>query len=325
MRAIVVTRFGGPDVLQLQDQPEPQAHPGQILVDAEAIGVNYRDIYERQGPGYGGEPPFVAGVEGAGTITGIGEGVNDLSVGDRVAWSDAQGSYAERVVVDAQRAVVVPDAVSSELAAAALLQGMTAHYLTTDTYPVQRGDDVLVHAAAGGVGLLLTQMVKLRGGRVIASTSTDDKAKLARQTGADETIGYDNFAARVRELTGGEGVAVVYDGIGKTTFEDSLSSLKPRGYMVLYGAASGQAPAVEAGRLLSGGSLFYTRPTLAHYTLTRSELLGRASDLFGWIAEQKVEVLIGGRYPLEDASRAQEDLSARATTGKLILTPGRQT
>lgn len=322
MRAIVVTDYGDPDVLRLQDLPEPHAGPGQVLVDTEAIGVNYRDIYERQGPGYGGQPPFVAGVEGAGTITEVGQGVDDLSVGDRVAWSDAQGSYAEQVVVDAKKAVPVPEGVSSELAAAALLQGMTAHYLATDTYPVQAGDDVLVHAAAGGVGLLLTQIVKLRGGRVIATTSTEEKAKLAREAGADETIGYGDFAARVHELTEGKGAAVVYDGIGKTTFEDSLSSLRPRGYMVLYGAASGQAPAVEAVRLLSGGSLFYTRPSLIHYTLTRAELLRRASDVFGWIADRRIEVLIGGRYPLEDAARAQEDLAGRATTGKLILTPG---
>jgi NADPH2:quinone reductase len=322
MRAIVVKGYGGPDVLELHEQPEPTARPGQVLVGAEAIGVNYRDIYERQGPGFGEEPPFVAGVEGAGTITAVGEEVSGLSVGDRVAWSAAQGSYAERVVVDAGRTVPVPDGVSSELAATALLQGMTAHYLATDTFPVQPGDDVLVHAAAGGVGLLLTQIVKLRGGRVIATTSTSDKAKLARENGANETIAYENFAERVRELTGGEGVAVVYDGIGKSTFEDSLLSLKPRGYMVLYGAASGQAPPVEAGRLLSGGSLFFTRPSLQHYTLTRSELLGRAGELFGWIAERKVEVRIGGRYALEDASKAQRDLAGRATTGKLILTPG---
>jgi NADPH2:quinone reductase len=321
MRAIVVTRYGGPDVLQVQQQPNPQARPGQVLVDAEAIGVNYRDIYERQGPGYGEDPPFVAGVEGAGTIVGVGGGVSELSVGDRVAWSAAQGSYADRVAVDAERAVPVPNGVSSELAAAALLQGMTAQYLATDTYPVRPGDDVLVHAGAGGVGLLLTQIVKQLGGRVIATTSTDEKAELAREAGAEETIGYDNFAEQVRELTGGEGVAVVYDGIGKTTFEGSLSSLKPRGYMVLYGAASGQAPPVEPRRLLGGGSLFFTRPTLQHYTLTRPELLGRASELFGWVVEGKVHVRIGGRYALEDASRAQGDLAARATTGKLILIP----
>lgn len=321
MRAIVVTRYGGPDVLQVQQQPNPQARPGQVLVDAEAIGVNYRDIYERQGPGYGEDPPFVAGVEGAGTIVGVGGGVSELSVGDRVAWSAAQGSYADRVAVDAERAVPVPNGVSSELAAAALLQGMTAQYLATDTYPVRPGDDVLVHAGAGGVGLLLTQIVKQLGGRVIATTSTDEKAELAREAGAEETIGYDNFAEQVRELTGGEGVAVVYDGIGKTTFEGSLSSLKPRGYMVLYGAASGQAPPVDPRRLLGGGALFFTRPSLQHYTLSRSELLGRASELFRWIAEGKVEVRIGGRYALEDARRAQEDLVARATTGKLILRP----
>jgi NADPH:quinone reductase len=322
MRAVVVTRYGGPEVLEPQERPDPRAQPGQVVVDAEAIGVNYRDIYERKGPGYGDEPPFVAGVEGAGIVAEVGEGVTEPSVGERVAWTDAQGSYAQRVAVDASKAVSVPDGVSAELAAAALLQGMTAHYLATDTYRVRPGDDVVVHAAAGGVGLLLTQVVKLRGGRVIATTSSPDKAKLASSMGADETIGYEGFAARVRELTGGRGVAVVYDGIGRTTFEDSLSSLRPRGYMVLYGAASGQAPPVEAGRLLSGGSLFYTRPTLKNYTATRSELLGRSDELFGWIAEGEIEVRIGGRYALEDAATAQADLAARATTGKLLLVPG---
>jgi NADPH:quinone reductase len=321
MRAIVVTGYGGPEVLELQERPEPEAQPGQVVVTTDAIGVNFRDVYERQGPGYGDEPPFVAGVEGAGVVADVGEGVSSPAVGERVVWSAAQGSYAERVAVDAERVVPIPDQVSSEVAAAVLLQGMTAHYLATDTYAVQRGDDVLVHAAAGGVGLLLTQIVKVRGGRVIATTSTPEKAELASGAGADETIGYEALPERVRELTNGEGVAVVYDGIGKSTFEDGLSSLRPRGYMVLYGAASGQPSPVAPTRLLAGGSLFFTRPTLHNYTSTRSELLRRAGEVFDWVAEGKIAVRIGGRYALEEAGEAQTALSARATTGKLLLFP----
>jgi NADPH2:quinone reductase len=321
MRAIVVTGYGGPEVLELQERPGPEAQPGQVVVTTDAIGVNFRDVYERQGPGYGDEPPFVAGVEGAGTVTDVGEGVSSPTVGERVVWSAAQGSYAERVAIDAQRVVPIPDKVSSEVAAAVLLQGMTAHYLASDTYAVQRGDDVLVHAAAGGVGRLLTQIVKLRGGRVIATTSTPEKAELASGAGADETIGYEDLPERIRELTNGEGVAVVYDGIGKSTFEDGLSSLKRRGYMVLYGAASGQPSPVAPTRLLAGGSLFFTRPTLQDYTSTRSDLLRRAGEVLDWVAEGKIAVRIGGRYALEEAGGAQRDLSARATTGKLLLFP----
>jgi NADPH2:quinone reductase len=223
--------------------------------------------------------------------------------------------------VDEDRAVPVPDGVSSEVAAAVLLQGMTAHYLATSTYPVQAGDDVLVHAAAGGVGLLLTQIVKLRGGRVIGTTSSDEKAQLARGAGADEVIGYDGFAARVRDLTGDDGVAAVYDGVGRTTFDDSLASLRARGSMVLYGAASGPVPPVDPMRLVAGGSLFLTRPSLQHYVARREELLQRAADVFGWIADGDLDVRVGHRYPLEEARQAQEDLAARRTTGKLILTP----
>jgi NADPH:quinone reductase len=322
VRAIVVTGHGGPDVLELREQPSPEAGPGQLLVDVEAVGVNFRDVYEREGAGpYGGSPPLVAGVEGAGTVAAVGDGVTGVAAGDRVAWAAAPGSYAEQVVVDAQAAVPVPDGVSSELAAAVLLQGMTAHYLATATYPVQAGDTALVHAGAGGVGLLLIQIVKRRGGRVIATTSTDEKAELARGAGADEAIGYEGFAERARALTGGEGVAVAYDGVGRATFDGSLEALRPRGYLVLYGAASGPVPPVDTGRLQGGGSLFLTRPTLRHYTLTPDELRHRAGEVFGWIAEGALDVRIGGRYPLADARRAQEDLAARRTTGKLILQP----
>jgi len=319
VRAIVVARHGGPEVLELQERPEPEPGRGQLLVDVEAAGVNYRDVYEREG-GYAGEAPLVAGIEGAGTVAAVGEGVADIAAGDRVGWVAAPGSCAERAVVEAAKAVPVPADVSSEVAAAVLLQGMTAQYLACATYPVQEGDSVLVHAAAGGVGLLLTQIVRLRGGRVLATTSTDDKARLAREAGAAETIGYAGFGERVRELTGGEGVAAVYDGVGAATFDESVASLRPRGVMVLYGAASGPVPGVETATLAQR-SLFFTRPTLVHYTLTREELIARAGDLFGWIASGRLDVRIGGRYPLADARRAHEDLEARRTTGKLVLVP----
>ena len=311
MKAVVVTRSGGPEVLEVRDEPEPTPGAGQLLVDVEAIGVNFRDIYEREG-NYGGPPPLIAGVEGCGTIVGSGE---------RVAWVAAPGSYAERVVVDAAKAVPVPDGVSPELGAAALLQGMTAHYLARSTYPVGPGDTAVVHAAAGGVGLLLTQIVKLAGGTVIGTTSSDEKAELARAAGADHVIGYEGFAEQVRGLTGGEGASVVYDGIGAATFAESLKALRPRGMVALYGAASGPPPPFNLGEL-AAGSLYVTRPSLGHYTLTRQELLERASDVFGWIGAGRLEVRIGGTYPLEQARRAQEDLQARRTTGKLILLPG---
>jgi NADPH2:quinone reductase len=321
MRAIVVTKHGGPEVLELQDCPAPEAGPGQVLVAVEAAGVNFRDVYERAASGhYARETPFIAGVEGAGTVAAVGAGVDDVAPGDRVAWSSGQGSYAEQVALDAGAVVPVPDGITTRVAAAALLQGMTAHYLAVSTYPVQPGDTVIVHAAAGGVGLLLTQIVKLRGGRVIATTSTEEKAELARAAGADETIGYEGFAERARELTGGEGVAAVFDGIGADTFDDSLAALRPRGYMVLYGAASGQPPPVEIAKL-NAASLFLTRPTLANYGTERGELLERSGDVFGWIAAGELDVRIGARYPLEDAARAQADLAARKTTGKLLLIP----
>jgi NADPH:quinone reductase len=308
-------------VLEVQEQPAPQAAAGEFVVDVEAAGVNYRDVYEREGS-YGGPPPFVAGVEGAGTVAAVGEGVTEFSVSDRVAWISAQGTYAEQVVVKQSRAVPVPDGISSELAAAVLMQGMTAHYLATTTYAVQPGDDVLVHAVGGGVGLLLTQIAKMRGGRVIGTTSSEDKEQRARSVGADEVIGYDGFAERVRELTRGEGAAAVYDGVGQATFDGSLSSLRPRGHLVLFGSASGRVPPFDPMRLEEHGSLFLTRPSVRHYTARREELLERAADVFGWIAEERLRVHIGGRYRLEDARKAHEDLEARRTSGKLLLLPG---
>jgi NADPH:quinone reductase len=313
-----MTANGGPEVLELQDVPEPQAGDGEVLVSVEAAGVNFRDIYEREGA-YGAAPPAVAGVEGAGTVLDVGPGVTALAVGDRIAWKNAAGSYAERTVVPVAEAVPVPDGLDSELAAAAPLQGLTAHYLATTTYPVQEGDTVVVHAAAGGVGSLLTQVVKLRGGIVIATASSDDKRERAREAGADHAIGYEGFAERARELTGGEGVAAVYDGIGRATFDESLKALRQRGTMVLYGSASGRVEPFDPMRLEHEGSLFLTRPTLRHYAAERPELLERSRELFGWIADGRLRVTIGGRYPLEQARQAQEDLQARATIGKLLI------
>jgi NADPH:quinone reductase len=321
MLAVVVPRHGGPEVLEVRDQPIPQVTAGQILVEVEASGVNYRDIYEREGS-EGPIPPFVAGIEGGGRVSVVGGGVVGFSVGDRVAWTGVQGSYAATAAIPAARAVPIPDAVSSEVAAAALLQGITAHYLATTTHAVRQGETALVHAVAGGVGLLLTQVIKLRGGRVIGTSSSDEKAALARRMGADEVIGYDGFAKQVRELTGGEGAAVVYDGVGKTTFDKSLAALRPRGSMVLYGSSSGRVPPFDPMRLDERGSLFLTRPSIRDYTADRAELEWRAGELFNWIAEGALTIVIGGRYPLERASRAQEDLAARRTTGKLILLSG---
>jgi NADPH2:quinone reductase len=320
MRAIVVTAIGGSEVLELQDVPDPVAAPGALVVQVEAAGVNFRDVYERNGT-YPTQPPFIAGAEGAGTVIEVGEGVTEFQVGDRVVWNTAQGSYAERVQVPARAAVPVPAGISSETAAAVFLQGVTAQYLATSTYPVGDGDVAVVHAAAGGVGLLLTQIVKLRGGRVIATTSSDEKAALARAAGADETISYDGFAERVRESTDGQGASVVFDGVGQATFDESLAALRRRGMMVLYGAASGPVPPVDPIRLQNRGSLYLTRPSLGDYVAERAELTGRAEAVFGWILAGQLEVRIGGRYPLADARRAQDDLEARRTTGKLLLTP----
>ena len=324
MRAVRAARYGGPEVLEVVDVPDPAQGQGQLLVAVSAAGVNFADVYKREGIGlYAGKTPFFLGGEGAGRVVGVGPDVEGFSEGDRVAWKYAPGSYAELVLVDAREAVQIPVGVPDEVAAAVLLQGLTAHFLATSTYPVQAGETVVVHAAAGGVGLLLTQIVKLRGGRVIATVSTAEKEAAAGDAGADEVISYGEgeFAPRVRLLTEGEGAAAVYDGVGRTTFDGSLASLRPRGCMVLYGAASGPVPPVDLQRLNSGGSLYVTRPTLAHYTRTREEFLRRCSDLFAWIAEGRLTVHIGGRYPLTDAARAHRDLEGRKTIGKLLLLP----
>ena len=319
MRAVMVTGYGGTDVLEVVEIDSPRPAAGQLLVDVTVAGVNYRDCYERQGAGYGGTPPFVTGAEGSGEVAEVGEGVSDVNVGDRVAWSNAPGSYAEQVLVDAASAVPLPTGVSDQIAAAVLLQGMTAHYLSHDVYPVQDGDTVLVHAGAGGVGLLLTQMVRSRGGRVISTVSTDTKADLARAAGAGETIPYEGFRERVRELTGGEGVAAVYDGVGRDTFDESLLSLRVRGTLALYGASSGVVDPVDPRRLMAGGSLILTRPSLPHFVRTRAELLARSSAVLTAVADGSLAVRIGGSYPLADARRAQDDLQGRRTTGKLLL------
>jgi NADPH2:quinone reductase len=305
VRAIRIERHGGPEVLELRDVPPPEPGPGELLVDVAAIGVNYRDVYERSIPGYASPLPRVVGVEGAGMVHETGE---------RVAWVDAPGSYAEQAIVSAERAVPIPDGVSDEQAAAVLLQGITAQYLSSAAYPVAEGDRVVVHAAAGGVGLLLTQLVRLRGGRVLATTSSEEKAELARAAGAEEVVGYDEFRERARGLE----ADVVYDGVGAATFAASLEALRPRGTMVLYGAASGQ-PAPFAPGSLAARSLFLTRPALHHYTASRAELLERAHA----VLDAKLDVRIGARYPLEEARRAHEDLEARRTTGKLLLIPRR--
>jgi NADPH2:quinone reductase len=283
-----------------------------VLVDVEAVGINYRDVYERESDGYGSSPPAIVGVEGAGRIADSGE---------RVGWIGIAGGYAERIAAPRDRLVPIPEGVSSEEAAAALLQGMTAHYLSHDSYPIEDGDWVLVHAAAGGVGLLLTQMAKLRGGRVIGTTSSAEKAALAKEAGADEVIGYDNFVQRAREITGGEGMAAVYDGVGETTFLAGFDVLAPTGRMILYGAASGRPGPLDLSILQAKGSLYVQRPVLGTYTRTPELLRDRAAALFELIAIDAVKVRIGAVYPLEQARQAHEDLVGRKTTGKLLLKP----
>ena len=328
MRAVVVERLGGPEVLAMGERDAPRPGPAEILVQVLAAGVNYMDIYQRQGiGGYRAQPPFVPGAEGAGRVLAAGREAS-FEPGDMVAWAGVGGSYAEQAVIPADRAVPVPDGVDAPLAAAVLLQGLTAHYLCASTYPVRPGDVTVVHAAAGGVGLLLTQMIKRRDGIVIATTSDaapsgadGSKAELARLAGADYVTDYSGFRAVVADVTGGAGAHVVYDGVGKDTFDDSLAALRVRGTMVLYGAASGQVPPFDPQRLNSGGSLYLTRPTLGHYVADREELTWRAGELFGWIADGQLDVRIGGTYPLADAARAHEDLAARRTAGKLLVIP----
>ncbi|HWO59682.1 MAG TPA: quinone oxidoreductase [Umezawaea sp.] len=321
-KAVLVRSTGGPEVLEYTDVEPRKPGVGELVVAVAAAGVNYIDTYHRSGL-YPLDLPIRLGGEGSGTVTAVGEGVTGFAVGDRVAWHDGMGSYAEEAVVDAAKAMLVPEGVDEETAAATLLQGLTAHYLAASTYPIHAGDTVLVHAAAGGVGLLLVQLAKSRGARVIGTVSTAEKEALAREAGADEVIRYTevDFVEEVERLTDGVGVNAVYDGVGKDTFDGSLKVLKPRGYLVLFGASSGPVPPVDPQRLNAAGSVFLTRPRLAHYVADREELEWRAGELFAAILDGSLKIAIGGRYPLAEARRAHEDLQGRRTTAKLLLIP----
>ncbi|MEQ3553528.1 quinone oxidoreductase [Pseudonocardia nematodicida] len=323
MRAVQVRQPGGPDVLDVVDVDEPVAGPGEVLVEVAAAGVNYIDTYQREGI-YPMETPYVPGLEGTGRVTALGEGVDGVAVGDRIAWAETLGSYAERVAVPWAKAVPVPEGVADDVAVGALLQGMTAHFLINDTFPPAGGETILLHAAAGGVGLLLTQLATAKGARVIATTSTPEKAELARAAGATDVIDYsdvDDVAAAVRELTGGAGVHAAFDSVGKTTFDASLASLRPRGMLVLYGAASGPVPPFDPQRLNAAGSAFLTRPKLFDHVATTGALRDRAAAVYGEVAAGRLDVRIGHTYPLESARTAHEDLQGRRTTGKLLLLP----
>jgi NADPH:quinone reductase len=322
MKAIQIRETGGPEVLQLVELPIPEPGPGQVLIRLEAIGVNFVEIYFRKGV-YKSSLPLVPGSEAAGTVEELGPGVTGFKAGDAVASVSVLGSYAEYALVAAASLVKVPDGLSMEQAAAALLQGMTAHYLSHSTFPLKAGDTALVHAGAGGVGLLLTQMAVRIGARVITTVSTEEKAELSREAGASDVILYTQkeFEPEVKRLTGGKGVDVVYDSVGKTTFEGSLDCLRPRGLLALFGASSGSVPPFDLMQLSGKGSLFVTRPTLWHYIATRAELEWRAGDVLGWAAKDELKLRTEYLYPLADAAQAQSDLEARKTTGKILLEP----
>ena len=322
MRAIQITQTGGPEVLQFRELPTPEPGPGQVFIQIEACGVNFIDVYLREGR-YPAKLPFIPGQEAAGTVIALGPDVTSVKVGDRVAWCHVMGTYAEFAVAPVSKLIAIPEGISTPQAAAAMLQGMTAHYLAFSTYPIQRGDDVLIHAGAGGVGLLLIQMAKHLGARVLTTVSTEQKAALAHRAGADETILYtsEDFAAKVRDLTGGRGVPVVYDSVGKTTFDGSLACLRTRGMMVLYGGSSGAVPPFDLIQLSTKGSLFITRPTMKDYTATREELELRAGDVLRWVGEGSLKLRLEHNYPLAEAAQAHRDLEARKTTGKVLLIP----
>ncbi|MCO1658821.1 quinone oxidoreductase family protein [Pseudonocardia humida] len=323
MRAIQISETGGPEVLTTAELPDPTAGPGELVVEVAAAGVNYIDTYHREGI-YPLPLPLVLGLEGAGRVREVGEGVDGFAIGDRVAWAEGPGSYAEAVALRAERAVPVPDAVSDEVAVGALLQGMTAHALAFDVHPVQAGDDVLVHAAAGGLGLLLTQFAAARGARVIGTVSSAEKEELARRAGAADVVRYtevDDVAGAVRALTGGAGVAVAYDSVGRTTFDASLAALRRRGTLVLCGASSGPVPPFDPQRLNQAGSAYLTRPKLFDYIATPEELRARAAAVYGAVVDGSLDVRIGHRYPLAEAATAHTDLQARRTTGKVLLIP----
>ena len=322
MKAIQVHKTGGPEVLTLVDLPVPKAKANEAVVKIAASGVNFIDVYFREGR-YPAALPFTDGQEAAGTVTEVGSDVKSVKVGDRVAYSNVMGTYAEYAAVPADRLVRVPDKITDQQAAAAMLQGMTAHYLINTTYPLKKGETALIHAAAGGVGLLLVQMAKNIGAHVIGTAGTEEKAKLAREAGADEVIVYatQDFEAETKRLTGGKGVHVVYDGVGKSTFEKGLNVLRPRGYMVLFGGASGPVAPFDPIMLSQKGSLFVTRPSLMHYVALREELEQRSGDVFAMIAAGKLKLRISHTYRLEEVQQAHRDLEGRKTTGKILLAP----
>ncbi|HLC41286.1 MAG TPA: quinone oxidoreductase [Methylomirabilota bacterium] len=322
MKAIRVHEYGEPEVLKLEEVPTPAAGPGQALIKLQAIGLNYIEIYQRRGL-YKGSLPFTAGNEGAGVVEAVGPGVTEVRTGDRVAFTGIPGTYAEYAVAPANRLVKLPAGLDAKQGAAAMLQGMTAHYLVYSTYPLKKDDTCLVHAAAGGVGLLLCQMARRIGARVIGTVSTEEKAKLAREAGADEVILYtqQDFESEVKRLTDGRGVQVVYDSVGKDTLEKSLNSLARRGYLVLFGQSSGPVQAFDPQVLSVKGSLFFTRPTLVHYIETREDLLNRAGDVLGWVSRGELKLRIGATFPLSEAAQAHRDLQGRKTTGKVLLIP----
>jgi len=323
MKAIRVHTPGGPESMIYDEVPEPSPKAGEAVVKVDAAGLNYIDVYQRSGAYKPAVLPFTLGLEAGGTVTAVGDGVTGLKVGDKVAYTGVPGAYAQLAAVPADRLVKLPAGVTTKQGAAAMLQGMTAHYLACTTYPLKSGDACLVHAAAGGVGLLLVQMAKMRGARVIGTVSTEDKAKLARDAGADEVVlyGSQDFAAETKRLTGGKGVQVVYDAVGKTTFDKSLDSLAPRGMMILYGQASGPVPPMDLAVLGAKGSLFITRPSLFAYTATRQELEARAADVLGWIRDGKLKVRMEFDFALKDAPEAHRALEGRKTTGKVLLIP----
>src|SRR5216684_3196912 len=322
MKALQVQKTGGPEALTLVDIPVPAPKPNEAVVKIAATGVNFIDIYFREGR-YPAPLPFVNGQEGAGTVSAVGSDVKSLKVGDRVAYCGVQGSYAEYAAVPADRLVKVPEGVTDQQAAAAMLQGMTAHYLVHSAYPLKKGETALIHAAAGGVGLLLVQMAKMIGARVIGTAGSEEKARLAKDAGADEVILYTqkDFEEETKRLTGNKGVDVVYDGVGKTTFDKDLNILRPRGYLALFGGSSGPVPPFDPIKLSQKGSLFLTRPSLMHYILTRQELEWRAGDVFNMITSGRLKLRIQHIYKLEEAAQAHRDLEARKTTGKLLLIP----
>jgi NADPH2:quinone reductase len=322
MRAIHVSRFGGPEAMELVELPTPRPAAGQALVRLDAAGVNFIDVYQRSGV-YKNPLPLPLGLEGAGAVEAVGDGVTAVRAGERVAWTGVPGSYATHAVVPADRLVALPEGVDGRSGAAVMLQGMTAHYLVHDSYRLKPGDTCLVHAAAGGVGLLLCQMAARAGARVIGTVSTDEKARLAREAGADEVILYtrQDFEAEVKRLTGGAGVDVVYDSVARDTFDKGLNCLRPRGSMILYGQSSGPIPPFDPQVLNAKGSLFLQRPSLAHHVLTRDELVRRAGEVLGWVKKGQLRLRVGATFPLAEAAEAHRALEGRRTTGKVLLIP----